>query len=256
VNGATSRYADQVRSDGAASGARRGLAPQLRRTTRLTGTTTCRAAEGPTFLLLAIFNYYPFFSAFYTSFTQSDGINPPIWVGLQNFQQLFADQTFLHSFVNIVILTAAGIVQAIVPALIVAAVIFHLWSERWRYFYRVHGRFIDLLDSTLPLVETRAVAPGEQVWLRAIDAVPAAVPQFLASAARVRNQDSTEGHVSFMSECLLGVRVRTALRVATRPTRVRIDGQAIDRYECDERVGVLWLQHDGKPSGTVVQIEY
>jgi raffinose/stachyose/melibiose transport system permease protein len=91
----------------------------------------------PTFLLLAIFNYYPFFSAFYTSFTQSDGINLPAWVGLQNFQQLFADQTFLHSFVNIVILTAAGIVQAIVPALIVAAVIFHLWSERWRYFYRV-----------------------------------------------------------------------------------------------------------------------
>ena len=51
-------------------------------------------------------------------------------------------------------------------------------------------------------------------------------------------------------------RVRTALRLATRPTRVCIDGQAEDRYEFDERVGVLWLQHDGKPPGTVVQIDY
>jgi hypothetical protein len=120
----------------------------------------------------------------------------------------------------------------------------------------VRGRFIDLLDSTLRLVETRAVAPGEHVWLRAIDADPAAVPHILASAARVRNQDSTEGHFSFTSECPLGVRVRTALRLATRPTRVHIDGQAVDRYEFHERVGVLWLQHDGKPSGTVVQIDY
>jgi hypothetical protein len=122
--------------------------------------------------------------------------------------------------------------------------------------WQVRGRFIDLLDSTLRLVETRAVAPGEHVWLRAIDADPAAVPRILASAARVRNQDSTEGRFSFTSECPLGVRVRTALRVATKPTRVRIDGQAVDRYEFDERVGVLWLQHDGKPSGTVVQIDY
>jgi hypothetical protein len=120
----------------------------------------------------------------------------------------------------------------------------------------VRGRFIDLLDSTLRLVETRAVAPGEHVWLRAVDADPAAVPRILASAARVRNQDSTEGHFSFTSECPLGVRVRTALRVATKPTRVCIDGQAVDRYEFDERVGVLWLQHDGTPSGTVVQIAY
>jgi hypothetical protein len=76
------------------------------------------------------------------------------------------------------------------------------------------------------------------------------------SFARVRNQDSTEGHFSFTSECPLGVRVRTALRVAIKPTRVCIDGEAVDRYEFDERVGVLWLQHDGKPSGTVVQIDF
>ncbi len=91
----------------------------------------------PTFALLVIFSYYPFFRAFYLSFTQSDGVSASTWVGLQNFQQLLSDPVFIDSFVHVLILTAAGIVQAIVPALIVAALIFHLWSERWRYVYRV-----------------------------------------------------------------------------------------------------------------------
>ena len=99
-------------------------------------------------------------------------------------------------------------------------------------------------------------AAGFRLWWRAIDADSAAVPCILVSAARVRNQDSTEGHVSFTSECPLGVRVHTALCVVTKPTRVCIDGQAVDHYEFHERVGVLWLQHDGKPSGTVVQRDY
>ena len=107
-----------------------------------------------------------------------------------------------------------------------------------------------------PAAASSHSAAGFRLWLRAIDADPAAVPHILASAARVRNQDSMEGHFSFTSECPLGVRVCSALRVATKPTRVRIDGQAVDRYEFDERVGVLWLQHDGKPSGTVVQLDY
>ena len=94
------------------------------------------------------------------------------------------------------------------------------------------------------------------MWLRAIDADPNAVPRILASAARVRNQDSVQGRFSFTSESPRGVRVRTALRVATRPTRVRIDGQVVDRYEFHERVGVLWLHHAGNPSGTVIQRDY
>ena len=42
----------------------------------------------PGFIFLLIFNYYPPLSAIYHSFFQWDGISPPIFNGLNNFQQM------------------------------------------------------------------------------------------------------------------------------------------------------------------------
>ena len=44
----------------------------------------------PALALLGIFVIYPIIAVIYYSFTDYDIVRPPVWVGLENFQNLFA----------------------------------------------------------------------------------------------------------------------------------------------------------------------
>lgn len=90
----------------------------------------------PTLVLVGIFCYYPAIRAAYTSFTSWDGFNPPEWVGLDNFKQVFADEDFRQSAVNVGIWTLVGVPLAIVPSFVVAELIFRLRSDRLQYVWR------------------------------------------------------------------------------------------------------------------------
>ena len=76
----------------------------------------------PALVLLGIFVIYPIFAVIYYSFTDYDIIRPPVWVGLENFQNLFADSTFwlalTHSFVYLLV-TPILIVLSIALAIVV-----------------------------------------------------------------------------------------------------------------------------------------
>jgi raffinose/stachyose/melibiose transport system permease protein len=90
----------------------------------------------PTMLLVALFSYYPAIRAGYTSLTRWDGFNAPEWVGLENFVDVFADEAFRQSAVNVGIWTLVGVPLAIVPSFVVAELIFRLPSERLQYVWR------------------------------------------------------------------------------------------------------------------------
>lgn len=76
----------------------------------------------PALALLGIFVVYPIVAVFYYSFTDYDIVRPPVWVGLENFQNLFADDTFwlalTHSFVYLLV-TPILIVLSILLAIAV-----------------------------------------------------------------------------------------------------------------------------------------
>lgn len=90
----------------------------------------------PTFAFIITFSYYPAFRALTGAFTSWDGFNPPKWVGLSNFIELFSDQTFTSSVVHVLIWSAIGIPLALVPSFLAAIMIFHLKSLKMQYLYR------------------------------------------------------------------------------------------------------------------------
>jgi putative chitobiose transport system permease protein len=61
----------------------------------------------PALVLLGIFVVYPILAVVYYSFTDYDIVRPPVWIGLENFQNLFADETFwlalTHSIVYLLV---------------------------------------------------------------------------------------------------------------------------------------------------------
>lgn len=61
----------------------------------------------PALLIIAVFVLYPIFAVVYYSFTTYDIVTPPVWVGLDNYKKLLADQVFwqalLHSFIYLLV---------------------------------------------------------------------------------------------------------------------------------------------------------
>ena len=76
----------------------------------------------PALVLLGIFVVYPIIAVVYYSFTDYDIIQPPVWIGLENFQNLFADETFwlalTHSIIYLLV-TPILIVLSIALAIVV-----------------------------------------------------------------------------------------------------------------------------------------
>lgn len=103
----------------------------------------------PTVLLLLVFSYYPFLAAFSYAFCQWDGMSSSSnFVGLRNFVEIFQNQEFLDSVVNIFILLVAAIVKTLIVPLVVAELLFALRQGRSAYGYRV----LFVLPMVVPMI--------------------------------------------------------------------------------------------------------
>jgi multiple sugar transport system permease protein len=77
----------------------------------------------PALILFAAFAWYPVISGFIISFQKVDLINPPQWVGLENFRTLFNDPLFYQAWKNTLQYTALGLVFGfLVPVFLAVAV--------------------------------------------------------------------------------------------------------------------------------------
>lgn len=91
----------------------------------------------PTFLLLAVFTFYPIVSAFWHAFFRWTGSTSE-FVGLANFREMFViDQAFRASLPNVVKLTGFRLAIAMTMPLLAAEVIFSLRNPRTAYMWRV-----------------------------------------------------------------------------------------------------------------------
>jgi putative chitobiose transport system permease protein len=61
----------------------------------------------PALVLLGIFVIYPIIAVVYYSFTEYDIVRPPVWIGMENYENLVADSTFwlalTHSIVYLIV---------------------------------------------------------------------------------------------------------------------------------------------------------
>lgn len=90
----------------------------------------------PTLLLLGTFLYVPAITVFYYSFHEYDMGGTSKWLGLGNYVRLAGDEIFWKSMGNLAILTFLGLFFTLSVPLFVAELVFHLKTERMRYYLR------------------------------------------------------------------------------------------------------------------------
>jgi raffinose/stachyose/melibiose transport system permease protein len=111
--------------------ARRTLLQQVRRALPL------YLLISPTFILLAIFNYYPAFMALYRSLFVWDIGGEAEFIGLGNFVTMLSDKVFLITLWNVFQMTLAAIITVLTVPILVAEAIYRLGSQRAQYWYRI-----------------------------------------------------------------------------------------------------------------------
>jgi raffinose/stachyose/melibiose transport system permease protein len=90
----------------------------------------------PTLILVGLFQWYPLLSGLAYAFYRYDGFRLT-YIGLGNFDQMLHDPVLRASIPNVVVLVLARVAIVLTVPLGVALFIYHLHSERWRYWYRV-----------------------------------------------------------------------------------------------------------------------
>jgi ABC-type sugar transport system permease subunit len=76
----------------------------------------------PVVTFFAAFNLFPTLFGLWLSFTDYDLLSPPVWVGWDNFANLFADRLFLQAFRNTLVFVLGATVPVWVLSLLAALV--------------------------------------------------------------------------------------------------------------------------------------
>ena len=91
----------------------------------------------PLFVGLIVFNYFPPISGLYRSLFQWDGTDAPVFLGLDNFRELFNDSRFTQSVPTMLKIMLPRLFISIIIPFIIAEMIFAVKSSYARYAYRV-----------------------------------------------------------------------------------------------------------------------
>ena len=141
----------------------------------------------PALALVLAFIAYPLASVVYHAFTEWDGIEPPQWIGFENFTTLVDDPIFRTSLRNNVLFALSVPIQLVGP--LILAWLIHERIPGWRFFRSTFllpavistvvvgliAQVVFRLDGPLnSLLGTIGLASLEQDWLgKAETSIPA-----------------------------------------------------------------------------------
>lgn len=90
----------------------------------------------PGLLLLLIFSFIPIWMTIYLSFTEYNGLNEPVWIGLDNYIKAFGDMAVRESFKNTLIFSVVTVPIQTAGALGLAALLAARYKNAFGEFVR------------------------------------------------------------------------------------------------------------------------
>jgi hypothetical protein len=127
--------------------------------------------------------------------------------------------------------------------------------------YSIKGKFIDLFDPEIPVLNEKQVQPGAQAFLYNIASVrnPKA-PQVLATAARVYNEKSTKSDYSFVAKSPLNTTNVMRVLLPEKPRETKVTDALGNLVEAkstwDELSKTCFLSFENNPEGVHVELSW
>ena len=127
--------------------------------------------------------------------------------------------------------------------------------------YIIRGKFIDLFDPEIPVLDEKQVNPGEQAFLYNIGSVENRnSPQVLATAARVYEEKATGNGYSFVAKSPLNTTNVMRVLLPEKPSQIKVrdeKGNALDApTSWDEGSKTCFLSFENNPEGVHVTVTW
>ncbi len=127
--------------------------------------------------------------------------------------------------------------------------------------YKITGKFIDLFDPEIPVLDEKQVNPGEQAFLYNIRSVgDSKKPQVLATAARVYEEKVTGNGYSFVAKSPLNTTNVMRVLLPKKPAQIQVTdhaGAAIQSTNTwDESSRTCFLSFENNPDGVSVKLSW
>ena len=119
----------------------------------------------------------------------------------------------------------------------------------------LQGKFVDLLNSDLQILDRSTITPGTQVWLLDLEKITAKAPAPLAASGRIEDWKAESNAVSYTISSPENVQIATRLLLANEPKMIAVDGNAVE-FSWDASSSTLLLKHAGNPNGSNVRVEW
>src|SRR5262249_18101772 len=110
----------------------------------------------PVVIGILIFNVFPVLFSLYTSFTRWNLLNPPVWVNLQNYADLFSTDPFFFSTLRNTVVYALGTVFIGIMLSLFVAMLLNM---------KLAGQSIFRAIFFMPVVIPTAAAALSWVWI-------------------------------------------------------------------------------------------
>ncbi|HEU5146963.1 MAG TPA: hypothetical protein VFT90_09620, partial [Chryseosolibacter sp.] len=127
--------------------------------------------------------------------------------------------------------------------------------------YTIKGKFIDLFDPEIPVLDEKQVMPGEQAFLFNIGSVKdRKAPQVLATAARVYEEKTTGNSYSFVAKSPLNTTNVMRVLLPKKPGKIEVtdpEGKHLQaETSWDESSNTSFLSFENYPDGVRVKLSW
>jgi hypothetical protein len=120
----------------------------------------------------------------------------------------------------------------------------------------LRGRFVNLFDSELRVVDSVSLKPGDRYLLRDLDFKREAKPTVLASACKALETGRDSKSLSLAVEGVAKTPAVILLSAAKAPQSVTLDGAALTSFEYSKNGKLLWIHFTNEASPRTLSVGF
>jgi hypothetical protein len=122
--------------------------------------------------------------------------------------------------------------------------------------HELHGRFVNLFDADLRVLDDVSIVPGSRWFLLDLDAVRTNKTHLLASACKALVKAAAPGQITFTVEGVEETSAILLLESPTAPLAVTLNGEKLTTFEYSTKDRLLWIHFENQASPRELTVQY